>query len=162
MARTQAAGGRSRAHSSLRPARRIPPARPRLLARRRVQVRQVESAPARVCCSNVAKHVTAALEALEGAIRRGLRPSSASCSRRPRSLQAGRGSTGARGRRTVACALARCGWGGAGGGARVGVPAGTAGGDIAVRGGEGWCTFQTRLEGIDAQAASLCFHGERT
>ena len=38
---------------------------------------------------------------------------------------------------TGACALARSGWGGAGGGARVGVPAETAGGDGAVCGGEG-------------------------
>jgi hypothetical protein len=47
------------------------------------------------------------------------------------------GSREPRGRRTGACALARCGRGGAGGGARVGVPAEAAGGDGAVRGGEG-------------------------
>jgi len=47
------------------------------------------------------------------------------------------GSREARGRLTVACALARWSWGGAGGGARVGVPAEAAGGDGAVRGGEG-------------------------
>jgi len=45
------------------------------------------------------------------------------------------GSRETRGRRTVARALARRGWGGVGGGARVGVPADTAGGDCAVRGG---------------------------
>jgi hypothetical protein len=42
------------------------------------------------------------------------------------------GSREPRGRRTGACALARCGRGGAGGGARVGVPAEAAGGDGAV------------------------------
>jgi hypothetical protein len=43
----------------------------------------------------------------------------------------------ARGRMTGACALARWNWGGAGGGAWVGVPAQAAGGDGAIRGGEG-------------------------
>jgi hypothetical protein len=38
---------------------------------------------------------------------------------------------------SIACAPARCGWGGAGGNARVGVPAKAAGGAGAVRGGEG-------------------------
>ncbi len=69
--------------------------------------------------------------------RRLRRGSAVACSHRPRSPQAGRGSTGAPGRRTVACALARCGWGGAGENARMGVPAKAAGGDGAVRGGAG-------------------------
>jgi hypothetical protein len=52
-------------------------------------------------------------------------------------LPVSQGAREPRGRRLGACALERCGRGGAGGGARVGVPAEAAGGDGAVRGGEG-------------------------
>ena len=47
----------------------------------------VESAPARTCCSNVVRHVAAALEPSVGITRRGLRPSFVSCPRRPRTYK---------------------------------------------------------------------------